>query len=387
MNAFDVLVVVAAVVAGVGGYQLGFVARSISWGGMVLGLVLAARALPWALDRADGLEDVELLFVATGLLIAGAFIGQALGLLVGARLHLRLPRGRARRVDRAGGAAAGIVGVLVAVWLLLPAMADVRGWPARQARTSAIAAAMHDVLPEPPDTLQALREIIGGDRFPQVLDDLQAAPELGPPPAESGLTAAAAEAIARSTVKVEGVACRQVQDGSGAVVGPELVVTNAHVVAGEDDSSVFLSDGTELDAEVVAFDPLRDLALLRVPGLERPALPVGDAEEGEVGAVFGYPGGGDLRLAPFQLGDRVMARGTDIYDSQRYEREVWFTAAALAPGDSGAALVGPNGEIVGIAFAIAPDRENVAYALTSKEVRTILDDPVNQEVDTGPCIH
>ena len=118
-------------------------------------------------------------------------------------------------------------------------MANIPDWPARQARTSTIAQLVHDAFPEPPDTLKALRRLIGDEHFPDVFDALQAAPDLGPPPAESGLAQETADRVAQSTVKVEGVACRRIQDGSGSVIGPDLVVTNAHVVAGGEDIVVY----------------------------------------------------------------------------------------------------------------------------------------------------
>ena len=91
-------------------------------------------------------------------------------------------------------------------------------------------------------------------------------------------------------------------------------------------------------------------------------------------------------MAPFQIGQRVKARGTDIYDQQRYEREVFFLSAALAPGDSGAALVDPAGTVVGVAFAIAPDRPNVAYALTTAEVNAVRETITGEPVEPGPCL-
>ena len=180
---------------------------------------------------------------------------------------MELPSGTARQVDRVAGAGSGVVGVLVSVWLLLPAMANIPDWPARQARTSTIAQLVHDAFPEPPDTLQALRKrLIGDENFPDVLGGLEAAPDLGPPPAESGLSQETAERVAESTVKVEGVACRRIQDGSGSVIGPDLVVTNAHVVAGSEDVVVYrYPDNVKVDATIVAFDPNRDLAFLARP--------------------------------------------------------------------------------------------------------------------------
>lgn len=386
VNTLDLVVGALLVGAGVGGYRLGLLARVTTWIGMALGLFAAARLLPPVLRSIEDGSDQQLLFATLGTLLGGAFIGQALGLWVGARLHVVLPIGGVRAVDRGAGAAAGAIGVLVGLWLLLPLMADVRGWPSHQARTSTIAGVVHDRFPEPPDALAALRRLVGGDQFPRVFAALQAAPDLGPPPTAAGIPQAVVDEVVRSTVKVEGVACRRIQEGSGFVVAPELVVTNAHVVAGQGETTVQLSDGSEVPATVVAFDHRRDLAVLRVPGLDRAPLPLGDADVGDTGAVFGHPGGGALRAAPFEVGREVRATGTDIYDRERTERQVLILAAALAPGDSGAGLVDADGRVVGVAFAIAPDKPDVAYALDVEELQAVLAGDLSQPVDTGPCL-
>lgn len=385
MNGFDLLIVLAVIGAVVGGVRLGFVARSTSWAGMAVGLVLAALALPSVVERVGG-GDQRLLLVAVATLFGGALLGQAVGLVLGRQLSLGIETGRGQAADRAAGAVAGVVGVLIALWLLLPTMAAVPGWPARQARTSAVAAFVHDSLPQAPDAFLALRQLVGEDRFPEVFDALQPAPEVGPPPAETGISAAVSARVVPSTVKIEGEACGRIQDGSGFVAGPELVVTNAHVVAGEGDTAVERSDGTRVDAEVVAFDANRDIAVLRAPGLDRPALPVASANAGDTGGVYGHPGGGPLEISPFEIAQEVRARGTDIYDRNRTERSVFFLATELAPGDSGSALVNPDGEVVGVAFAIAPDQPGVGYALTDDELRAVLDGDLSRPVEAGPCL-
>jgi len=381
-----VLVLASAMGAAVGGYRLGLLARVTSWVGMALGFVVGARLLPSILRTVEDGSDQQVLFISLGVLLGTAFVGQAIGLWTGSRLHLALPGASVRSADRGAGAAAGIVGVLVALWLLLPLMADVRGWFAIQARTSWFAEQVHERFPAAPDTMATLRRLVGGDQFPRVFDALQAAPDLGPPPTAAGIPQDVVDSVVRSTVKVEGVACRRIQEGSGFVVAPELVVTNAHVVAGEDETIVQRSDGSEVDAQVVAFDPRRDLAVLHAPGLNRDGLPRADVERGATGAVFGHPGGGPLRAAPFQVGRTITATGTDIYDEQRTEREVLILASSLAPGDSGAALVDPQGRVVGVAFAIAPDRPDVAYALDIEELEAILAGNLSQPVDSGPCL-
>lgn len=372
--------------AAVGGYHLGFLTRVASWVGMVLGVTIGAQVLPPVLRSLEEASAAQLLFVTIGILLGTAFVGQALGLLVGSRLHATLPGATVRSADRAAGAVVGVIGVLVGIWLLLPLMADVPGWFASQARSSSVARFVDDRFPDPPDTVNTLRRLVGEDQFPRVFDALERAPDLGPPPTSTNIPQPVVDAVVPSTVKVQGVACRRIQEGSGFVVGPGLVVTNAHVVAGEDETVVQRSNGTEVRARVVAFDPNRDLAILSAGDLARPALPRGDVDEGGVGAVFGHPGGGPLRAAPFQVGDAVTATGTDIYDRNHTQREVLILSSALRPGDSGAALVDPSGTVVGVAFAIAPDRPRVAYALAIEELEAVLAGDLSRPVDTGPCL-
>lgn len=384
MNALDLVIVFLAVGAAIGGYRLGLVARATSWLGMLVGILAAARCVGPVARAIEGAGDSRLLLAAAGLLVGGAFLGQALGLLIGARLHYALPEGSARRVDRSAGLVVGVLGVLAAVWLLTPALGQVRGETARLARTSAITRWLAEALPQAPDALGDLEELVGGD-FPSVFAGLDPAPDLGAPPPETGLTVEVQDAVALATVKVEAAGCGRLQDGSGVVLGPDLVVTNAHVVAGGEEVVVERhADGRVIEAAVVAFDPEADLAVLSVPGIDRAPLPMGDAEAGSVGAVFGHPGGGPLELSPYQVGEEVTATGRDIYGQNQTRRQVLLLAAELQPGDSGAALVDATGSVVGIAFAIAPDRPQVAYALTIEEVQEALA-TAGAPVGTGPC--
>src|SRR3954471_24274019 len=119
----DLLIVVFIVLAGIGGYRMGFVARAASWVGLAIGRAIAARFVPNVVDAIHFDQASSRLLVAAGVLIGGAFVGQALGLVVGGQLHRVIPIGPLRLADRAVGAIVGLVGVVVAVWLLLPSMA------------------------------------------------------------------------------------------------------------------------------------------------------------------------------------------------------------------------------------------------------------------------
>ncbi|MBV9043126.1 MAG: MarP family serine protease [Acidimicrobiia bacterium] len=387
MDLLDLLILVFAISAVVGGYRLGFVARATSWIGLILGLVIAAHFLPDIVDALRNSPSGNKLLIVAATLIGAGFVGQALGLLIGASFHSKIPTGTLRQTDRVAGAVAGGIGVIAAVWLLLPAMSDVQGWASQQSRNSAIARAIDSTFPRPPDTLQALRRLVGSTDFPRVFDALKPAQDTGSPPDAIPLSLPVQQRVSASTVKVEGIACRRIQDGSGFTPQPDVIVTNAHVVAGERSTSVITPNGRRLKATVVLFDPNRDLALLRVPGLGEAPLPVATAKVGTQGAVFGHPNGQDnLAIQAAAIRQQVTAVGRDLYDSHETRRQVFILASALEPGDSGGALVNPVGSVVGVAFAIAPDRPGTAYALTTDELRPVLAAGGAAAVNTGPCL-
>jgi S1-C subfamily serine protease len=241
------------------------------------------------------------------------------------------------------------------------------------------------VAPEPPESARALGRLLGEAPFPEVFRDLTD-PGAGDPPADA-LAPDVAATVRSSVVRVEGEACGLVIDGSGFAVSSSRVVTNAHVVAGQERTNVFTDDGRRLDATVVAFDPARDLALLRVGGELQP-LPLGDADLGTTGAVVGHPGGGPLRSSPARVDRLVDARGTDIYRTAETSRSVLVLASRLEPGDSGAPFVDEQGRVAGVAFAVDPGSETTAYALTRQELDAVLGGARNRSepVDTGPCL-
>jgi S1-C subfamily serine protease len=383
VNGLDLLIIGMALGAATGGYRLGFITRVVSWIGSGLGLVVALRVLPAVLERLQGGDPVWLLVIALGVVLAGLTIGQSAGFAVGSRV--RPEQEGVATFDRVAGALAGAFGVVLVFWLMLPVLTEVPGGVAEQVRRSEIARALDENLPDAPDSMQTLRSFIGDDNYPQVFNALRPTPDLGPPPADPGLATATVVSVSRSVVKVEGVACNRVQDGTGFVVGNELVATNAHVVAGERETQVLRDDGSRVDARVVAFDPERDVALLRVPGLGRSPLKLGDSSLEASGGVFGHPGGGPLRIAPFAVANRIRATGRDIYGTQLTTRDILELRSGLRPGDSGSALVDKAGTVVGVAFAIAPDKPEVAYALSMTELRAVLQGPLTDAVGTGRC--
>ncbi|MCC5951249.1 MAG: MarP family serine protease [Acidimicrobiia bacterium] len=374
MNFLDLVIAGLLVGAAVGGYRLGFVTRVLSWVGLVVGLLVAIRLLPTLLRAMGDPSPVAALAVTVGTVFVGTVCGQALGALVGSRLRpVHDGDGGVTPIDGVAGAAAGAVGVAAIVWLLIPVAANSSEGVATMVRGSAVVQALDERLPPAPDTMQALRTLVGEGDFPQVFESLSPTPDLGPPPEGVPLDAATIEATAASTVRISAEACGRVQQGSGFVVAPGLVVTNAHVVAGQVAPTVHRSDGVARPGQVVSFDPQLDLALLAVDGLDRaPLLLAEPAGSGVEAAVFGHPGGEPLRIAPARVVRELAATGRDIYGRSGADRQVLELASELRPGDSGGPLVDAGGSVIGVVFAIASDRADVAYALASGQVADAL---------------
>jgi S1-C subfamily serine protease len=387
LQTLDWMIIIGCVVAAAGGYRIGFVARAASWVGVILGLVAALALLPPILRDAAEMSDGARLGIVVITTLSGALLGQMLGIVVGTKLSGTLPEGNWRKADQGIGIAGGVVGVLAAMWLILPTAADVPGWSAQQVRSSAVAQGLDQWAPDPPDAVQTLRRLVGSESFQPVFEGIQPAPDTGPPPGSVALSQEVITQVSASTVRVEGVACRTTQNGSGFAVGPGLFVTNAHVVAGERETTIIDNSGTAHDADVIVFDADRDLALLQSSTHQPPGLPIADASNGDVGAVFGHPGGSpDLVISPASVEDQVIAVGRDLYDEDETRRSVLILSANLRQGDSGGALVNSAGEVVGVAFAIAPDNPDTAYALDTEELRNLLQQQRLPEANTGPCL-
>lgn len=359
-----------------------------SWVGLIVGVGVAVLLAPRILEAVEQNTDPQLrALISVGVFVVMASLGATIGEIAGVSLRRLIPPGPARSVDRGVGTVAAGLSVLALLWLLIPALSEVPGKLSSQVRNSTIAQAVDRAAPNAPGPLQALRNLVQEADFPRVFEALGPSPGSGPPPEASGLSAEVEARVSASTVRISGPACGRVLEGSGFSPEPGIIVTNAHVVAGVDRPTVQRPDGARIRARVVVFDPNRDLAVLEVDNLRQNPLPIGTPEVGGTGAVFGHPGGQvQLEISPARIEQRVNALGRNIYNSPGARRDVLVLAAELRPGDSGGALVDTDGAVVGVAFAIAPDAPNTAYALHASELREVLDVPRAGPVSTGPCI-
>jgi S1-C subfamily serine protease len=387
VNLLDVVLLLAIASAVATGLRLGFLARTASWIGLVVGVAAATWTVPTALVLAGDGQPAVRLFV--GLLVLAVTVTVVATFFSALGLRLRRTVGGSAAlssIDRGAGAVAGAVAVLLLVWFLVPAASEVPGAVSRQVRTSAVVDAVVSVGPAPPDTVRALRNLVASSRFPEVFADLEPTPVTGPPPEEVPVDAAVVETATASTVNVEAEGCGRRYEGSGFAAAGDTIVTNAHVVAGAETVDVRRPDGTVRSATVVVFDPDRDLAVLEVPDLGQQPLERAATAVGEVGVVIGYPGGQDTpRVAPVEVRDQRTAVGRDIYAADRTEREVLFLAAQLQQGDSGSPVIDADGRVSGVVFAISPDQATTAFALDLPELDAVLAAP-RDPGEAGRCI-
>lgn len=391
-NVLDGLLVVVGLLALLRGWRQGALAQLLAFGGLVLGLLAGAWAAPritaWFVDEPGGGAAL----LSLGLLAVAILVGQGIGLNLGLRLRRGADRVGAGTVDRVLGLGVGVAGTALVVWLLggvfaqgpIPAVAE-------QVRGSEIIGALDRALPPTPDVVGQVSAYLDQQGFPPVFSGLGG--EIAAPPvpatADSAVRAAAA-AGQPSTVRIRATGCgAAVGFGSGFVVAPGFVVTNAHVVAGFDRLAVQDTTGG-YEAEPILVDAALDVAVLSARDLGAPAIAWTDAtvDRGDDGATLGFPGGStDLVVEPATVRARVDALGRDVYGDASVRREVLVLAAAVERGDSGGPFVTADGQVGGVVFAGAPDGSPTGYALTAEQVRPVVDDAIARDVPvgTGDC--
>jgi S1-C subfamily serine protease len=250
------------------------------------------------------------------------------------------------------------------------------------------------MMPQDLDALaENFRHAVADSEFPRVFEGV--APEQIAPVAVPNPAAMSKEKIRRaeqSVVKIVGYApaCQQGQEGSGAVVGPWSVVTNAHVVAGVESPTVQVAGaGPKLNARVVLFDAERDIAVLAVDGMRARALPLAkdDLPKAADAVVAGFPQNGSFSAGPARVRNVISAVGEDIYGGPGVTREVYSLYANIEPGNSGGPLLSAEGELAGVVFARSLDDYHTGYALTLGEVIGDIKAGrgATQRVSTGSC--
>jgi S1-C subfamily serine protease len=193
-----------------------------------------------------------------------------------------------------------------------------------------------------------------------------------------------------SVLKIRAIApsCQKVLEGSGFVLSPDRVMTNAHVVAGANSVTVEAS-GNPYDATVVSYDPSVDIAILSVPNLPPGPLAFANTPvtSGTEAIVMGYPGGGGFVATPARIRELIELSGPDIYRNATVNREVYTVRASVEQGNSGGPLIDLNGQVLGVVFGAAVDDNDTGFVLTAKEVAAQLAHIGDTApVATGECV-
>lgn len=362
------------------GYAQGLIVGALSLAGFAAGAVFGSRVGPLLLEEGSD-SPYAPLAALVGALALGGILAAGLELL-GFRLRRRLGS-RLGVLDGIGGAALvgalalGLVWIGGAVALHTPGASELR----EPIQRSAILQELNERLPPSGPVLQALARF---DPFPQVRGP---SPDVAPP-----TTAIARDPdvrrAGRSVVKVLGTACGLGVQGSGWVAGDGVVVTNAHVVAGQDDTTVQLrGEGPRLDTQAIWFDPRNDLAILRAPGVSgvRPlGLNVG-AAQGASAAILGFPENGPYNLQPGRLGQTSTVVSQDAYGRGPVRRSITSLRGLVRSGNSGGPMVDASGRVVTTIFAASvSDGGRSGFGVPDSVVRDALG-RAGRPVDTGPC--
>jgi S1-C subfamily serine protease len=372
MDALDVVLIVLCVLFGVSGYRQGLLVGVLAFVGLLGGGAIGAHYAPAVRHHLH--IDMSAAAFGLGFVVVCSVVGQLLATMVGVAIRRQLEWSVLAVADAAAGAALSVVSVLLVAWLIGTAVAQttVSGL-AGQVRGSAVLRGVDDVVPEGARTWFAgFRRLLDRGGLPEVFASIgpeNIVPVQRPDPA---LAHSRAVRVAQGdVVKVTGTApsCSRSIEGSGFVYAADRVMTNAHVVAGVRSPQVHTSDGETFPATVVRYDPERDVAVLRVDGLDRTPLSFGGTRKrGQGAVVIGYPENGPLTAGAARVRALQDARGPDIYQEQQVTRQVYSLYAVVRPGNSGGPMLSPSGQVAGVVFALAVDNDHTGYALSAAEV-------------------
>jgi S1-C subfamily serine protease len=387
----DLAVLAIAFVAAVSGWRSGALGSLLSFVGVILGAVAGVLLAPHVVSHLDGPRTK--LFVALFLILGLVVIGEIAGVVLGRAVRGAIRNGGLRTVDSVTGVALQLVAVLVAAWLLAtPLTSSDQPNLAAAVRGSRVLSTVNDVAPDwlkrVPTRLSSLLDTSG---LPNVLEPFGRTPIVNVDAPDAALAADPVVAATRpSVLKIRGVAtsCQKVLEGSGFVVAPNRVMSNAHVVAGSETVTVE-SEGKTYDATVVSYDPDADISILDVPDL--PATPLQfDMQEAPTGTdavVMGYPGGGEFTATPGRIREIIQLNGPDIYHATTVTREVYTIRGTVRQGNSGGPLIDRDGKVLGVVFGAAVDDADTGFVLTSNEVAKQMAKVGNTaRVSTDTCI-
>ncbi|MFD1213506.1 MarP family serine protease [Arthrobacter sp. GCM10027362] len=390
LTLLDILLLLVLLSYLVAGLRKGFLVTLGGVIGFVAGAVAAFISIPlvsmWVPDA--GWRLTAIIAVAVLLVI----LGHAMGSGIGAAIRRRLDFATVKPLDRLLGGVVNVVVSALVMSMLAFSIASL-GVPfiSQQIAASQVIRAIDGATPEPVKAwLAQIRSIAVKDGIPQVMHEAAPASPVRVP--DGSTDTAALNLAAESVLKIAGTAfqCGQNQTGSGFVIAPDRVMTNAHVVAGVSEPVVEIPDGRVQPGRVVYINPAKDVAVLAVDGLDVRPLPVAshDLAAGTDAAFAGYPAGGPFQSGPATVQGRSTVLVQDIYGTERSPLEVYTLAANVQQGNSGGPLLDADGEVAGLVFAKSTANVPVGYALALEEIQPVIEAAAGYQdaVPAGQCV-
>ncbi|MGI9822525.1 MarP family serine protease [Agromyces sp. Marseille-Q5079] len=382
----DVVLILVLIGAIVNGYRAGLLRTAAGLIGVLLGATAAAFVMPWVAGLVTAPEWRAPAALGAALLLIG--IGASIGGAIGAALGRGAVAVKLGVVDRVLGAAGNLL-VTVFVVMLVASGVSTMGVPVLSPAIagSRVLSAVEALTPEPAQRFLAeVRTAAMGEALPWLVDVLEV-PDVAPEVPVGDVDDPEIVAAAASVVRITGTAfeCGVSMSGSGFVIAPDRIVTNAHVVAGVDEPVVETPGHEARSGRIVAFDAGLDLAVIAVDDLDAAALPVADPGAGAAIAVAGYPFGGPLDLRP----GSVMSEGpvTFLEDRGSSTRDVMTLAAVVDHGNSGGPVLTGDGAVGGVVFAKSDGVENVGFAIPVSTLTAFAGDvsSLDAQVESGSC--
>lgn len=384
----DLIIAFASCVTFFFGWRQGAFASVLSAVGVVSGIVLSVALLP--LVAAYTANPTLTLLLGIGVMVLIAGIGNLLGGLAGSRLRQSIRTRAAMTVDSLLGAVFQVFALLLVVWFVAtPLVGRVTGPVGEGLSNSRVLTAVDQLTPPVIDNLPArLAATLSESGLPPLVSPFTGAREVEPPNILIDDTAMV-DRVRPSVVYVlaDAPQCSRRLMGSGFVISPDTILTNAHVVAGTDTVHVETVNGT-VEATVVFYDPDTDLAVLHSAGLDLPALQWAEdaASTGDDAVVMGFPEGGPFEARPVRIRDKIIVNGPNIYATTRVDREAYSLRGTIRHGNSGGPLLTTDGDVLGVIFGTAVDESETGYALSADEVISTIGEFSTAAVDTGACV-
>lgn len=375
MTIADAIVIGWVAISALVGFRRGLAAQALALGGFAVGAWIGSRLAPHALSTSARVDWAPVAALV-GAIALGA-IAQMATAPIASLLRRRVLLGPLATIDGAGGMVVGAaLGVGVAWLLAVTALQQPELGLRRTVQSSTILPRLVHWLPA-----QSLLNAIA--RFDQL--PVLAGHGVGslPPPDRSVPVSPGVRRSEHSVLMVEGTSCGLTLQGSGWVVRPGLVVTNAHVISGEHDTHVISHEGS-LPAQPVYVSAAHDVALLRVPGLrEQPLVMRPQTPSGAGVALVGYPGGGPLTAAPGRIGSPVVVVTRNAYEQGFVQRTVVPLRGSVRHGDSGGPVLDEQGRVAAMMFAAA-ETGGGGYGVTVADIKQAVQG-AGSSANTGPC--